>query len=150
MMNNMIHPFEEARFFSSLLPNVLTPDAHPGHERLGVPDVFQEHRALAVESFLPQSTCGGASTSPNYGPEHGGRVAEEVLRGGEDLLAGHLLHRVPRNDGCAYYLRVLKEIVSLCGGTKDIILVIKDMAGWEARPGSRRLVDASLAEVPGD
>jgi pyruvate carboxylase len=44
---------------------------------------------------------------------------------------------------------VLKEIVSLCGGTKDIILCIKDMAGVGSPARIRRLIDVFLQKHPG-
>jgi pyruvate carboxylase len=74
-------------------------------------------------------------------------VAEEVLRGGKIFSPAISFTESPETTD-AYYLRVLKEIVSLCGGTKDIILVIKDMAGVGSPARIRRLVDAFLQKYP--
>ncbi len=47
-----------------------------------------------------------------------------------------------------YYLKVVDEIVSLCGGTDEIILCIKDMAGVGSPARIRSLVDAIKQKYP--
>ncbi|GAB4257390.1 MAG: hypothetical protein Kow0092_04230 [Deferrisomatales bacterium] len=48
----------------------------------------------------------------------------------------------------AYYLGVVAEIVDLCGGTDEIILCIKDMAGVGSPERIRSLVDAIKQKYP--
>ncbi len=47
-----------------------------------------------------------------------------------------------------YYLGVIDEIASLCGGTEDIILCIKDMAGVGTTKGIGILIDAIKQRYP--
>lgn len=48
----------------------------------------------------------------------------------------------------AYYLKVVDEIVSLCGGVDEIILCIKDMAGVGSPERIRSLIDAIKQKYP--
>ena len=47
-----------------------------------------------------------------------------------------------------YYLRVVRDVVSLCGGVDEIILCIKDMAGVGSPRRLTSLVDAIKQEFP--
>jgi len=47
-----------------------------------------------------------------------------------------------------YYLKVVGEMVDLCGGVGDIIMCIKDMAGVGSPERIRELVDAMLQKHP--
>ncbi len=147
MMNNMIDPFEEARFFSSLMPNVLTQTLIRATNLWGYRMYSRNTVRLAVESFLPTIDVWRCFDFLNYIPNMA-PVAEEVLRAGKIFSPAISFTESPETTD-AYYLRVLKEIVSLCGGTKEIILVIKDMAGVGSPARIRRLVDAFLQKYPG-
>jgi pyruvate carboxylase len=147
LMNNMIHPFEEARLFSSLLPNVLTQTLIRATNVWGYRMYPRNIVRQAVESFLPTVDVWRCFDFLNYVPNMA-PVAEEVLRGGKIFSPAISFTESPECSD-AYYLRVLKEIVSLCGGTKDIILCVKDMAGVGSPARIRRLVDAFLQKYPG-
>ncbi|MBI5906174.1 MAG: biotin/lipoyl-binding protein [Deltaproteobacteria bacterium] len=147
MMNNMIHPFEEARHFSERMPNVLTQTLIRSTNVWGYRMYPRNIVRLAVESFLPTIDVWRCFDFLNYVPNMA-PVAEEVLRGGKIFSPAISFTESPECSD-AYYLRVLKEIVSLCGGTKDIILCVKDMAGVGSPARIRRLVDAFLQKYPG-
>jgi pyruvate carboxylase len=147
MLNNMIHPFEEARLFSERMPNVLTQTLIRATNVWGYRMYSRNTVRLAVESFLPTIDVWRCFDFLNYVPNMA-PIAEEVLRGGKIFSPAISFTESPECTD-AYYLRVLKEIVSLCGGTKDIILVIKDMAGVGSPARIRRLVDAFLQKYPG-
>lgn len=147
LMNNMIHPFEEARLFSSLLPNVLTQTLIRSTNVWGYRMYPRNIVRLAVESFLPAIDVWRCFDFLNYVPNMA-PVAEEVLRGGKIFSPAISFTESPECSD-AYYLRVLKEIVSLCGGTRDIILCVKDMAGVGSPARIRRLIDAFLQKYPG-
>jgi pyruvate carboxylase len=147
LMNNMIHPFEEARLYSSLLPNVLTQTLIRSTNVWGYRMYPRNIVRLAVESFLPTLDVWRCFDFLNYVPNMA-PVAEEVLRGGKIFSPAISFTESPECSD-AYYLRVLKEIVSLCGGTKDIILCVKDMAGVGSPARIRRLIDAFLQKYPG-
>ena len=147
MMNNMIHPFEEARLFSERMPNVLTQTLIRATNVWGYRMYPRNIVRLAVESFLPHVDVWRCFDFLNYVPNMA-PVAEEVLRGGKIFSPAISFTESPECSD-AYYLRVLKEIVSLCGGTRDIILCIKDMAGVGSPERIRRLIDAFLQKYPG-
>ena len=146
LMNNMIHPFEEARLFSSLLPNVLTQTLIRSTNVWGYRMYPRNIVRLAVESFLPAIDVWRCFDFLNYVPNMA-PVAEEVLRGGKIFSPAISFTEAPECSD-AYYLRVLKEIVSLCGGTRDIILCVKDMAGVGSPARIRRLIDAFMQKYP--
>jgi len=147
LMNNMIHPFEEAHLFSTLMPNVLTQTLIRATNVWGYRMYSRNVVRLAVESFLPTIDVWRCFDFLNYVPNMA-PVAEEVLRGGKIFSPAISFTESPECSD-AYYLRVLKEIVSLCGGTKDIILCVKDMAGVGSPARIRRLVDVFLQKYPG-
>jgi pyruvate carboxylase len=147
MMNNMIHPFEEARLFSEGMPNVLTQTLIRATNIWGYRMYPRNIVRMAVESFLPTIDVWRCFEFLNYVPNMA-PVAEEVLRGGK-IFSPAISFTESSDCSDAYYLRVLKEIVSLCGGTKDIILCLKDMAGVGSPARIGRLIDAFLQKHPG-
>jgi pyruvate carboxylase len=147
LMNNMIHPFEEARLFSERMPNVLIQTLIRSTNVWGYRMYPRNIVRLAVESFLPAIDVWRCFDFLNYVPNMA-PVAEEVLRGGKIFSPAISFTESPECSD-AYYLRVLKEIVSLCGGTRDIILCVKDMAGVGSPARIRRLIDAFLQKYPG-
>ncbi|GAB4233092.1 MAG: hypothetical protein OHK0028_08780 [Deltaproteobacteria bacterium] len=146
LMNNMIHPFEEARLFSERMPNVLTQTLIRATNVWGYRMYPRNIVRLAVESFLPTIDVWRCFDFLNYVPNMA-PVAEEVLKSGKIFSPAISFTESPECSD-AYYLRVLKEIVSLCGGTRDIILCIKDMAGVGSPDRIRRLIDAFLQKYP--
>ena len=147
LMNNMIHPFEEARLFADRMPNVLTQTLIRATNVWGYRMYPRNIVRLAVESFLPTVDVWRCFDFLNYVPNMA-PVAEEVLRGGKIFSPAISFTESPECSD-AYYLRVLKEIVSLSGWTKDIILCVKDMAGVGSPARIRRLADAFLQKYPG-
>jgi pyruvate carboxylase len=74
-------------------------------------------------------------------------VAEVVMERGRLFQPGISYTEAPwATDD--YYLKVVDEIVSLAGGTDEIILCIKDMAGVGTVNGVGRLVDAIKQRYP--
>jgi len=146
MMNNKIDPFEEARLFSERMPHVLTQTLVRGTNLWGYRMYSRNTVRLAVESFLPTVDVWRCFDFLNYVPNMA-PVAEEVLRAGK-IFSPAISFTESAETTDAYYLRVLKEIVSLCGGTRDIVLVIKDMAGVGSPARIRRLVDVFMQKYP--
>ncbi len=146
LMNNMIHPFEEARRFSEGMPNVLTQTLIRATNVWGYRTYPRNIVRLAVESFLPTVDVWRCFDFLNHIPNMA-PVAEEVFRGGR-IFSPAVSFTESQDHTDAYYLRVLGEIVSLCGGTGDIILCLKDMAGVGTPSRIRRLVDAFLQKYP--
>ncbi|MEW6719333.1 MAG: biotin/lipoyl-containing protein [Thermodesulfobacteriota bacterium] len=146
MMNNMIDPFEEARLFAERMPHVLTQTLVRGTNLWGYRMYPRNIVRLAVESFLPTVDVWRCFDFLNYVPNMA-PVAEEVLRAGK-IFSPAISFTESAETTDAYYLKVMKEIVTLCGGTRDIVLVIKDMAGVGSPARIRRLVDAILQKHP--
>jgi pyruvate carboxylase len=146
MMHNMIHPFEEAQRFAAMLPNVFTQTLIRATNLWGYRMYSRNTVRRAVESFLPMIDVWRCFDFLNYVPNMV-PVAEEVMRGGKLFSPAISFTESPETTD-AYYLRVLKEIVALCGGVKDTLLVIKDMAGVGSPARIRRLVDAFLQKEP--
>ena len=146
MLNNKIDPFEEARLVKERMPNVLSHTLVRGTNLWGYRMYSRNTVRLAVESFLPTVDVWRCFDFLNYIPNMV-PVAEEVFRAGRIFSPAISFTESPDHTD-AYYLKVLKEIVSLCGGTKDIVLVIKDMAGVGSPARINRLVDAFLQKYP--
>ena len=146
MMNNKIDPFEEARLVAKKMPHVLTQTLVRGTNLWGYRMYSRNTVRRAVESFLPTIDVWRCFDFLNYVPNMA-PVAEEVLRAGKIFSPAISFTESPDHTD-AYYLKVLKEIVSLCGGVKDIVLVIKDMAGVGSPARIERLVDAFLQKYP--
>jgi len=146
MMNNKIDPFEEARMVKERMKNVLSQTLVRGTNLWGYRMYSRNTVRLAVESFLPTIDVWRCFDFLNYIPNMA-PVAEEVLRAGKIFSPAISFTESPDHTD-AYYMKVLKEIVSLCGGTKDIVLVIKDMAGVGSPARIKRLVDAFLQKYP--
>ncbi len=146
MMNNMIDPFEEARLFQERMPHVLTQTLVRGTNLWGYRMYPRNVVRMAVESFFPTIDVWRCFDFLNYVPNMA-PVAEEVLRAGK-IFSPAISYTESVDHTDAYYLKVLKEIVALCGGTRDIVLVIKDMAGVGSPARIRRLVDAFLQKHP--
>ncbi len=147
LMNNMIDPFDEARLWSEGMPQVLTQTLVRATNLWGYRMYPRNVVKLAVRSFLPTIDIWRCfdflNSVPNMAP-----VAEEVLKGGKIFEPAISFTEAPECSD-AYYLRVLKEIVALCGGTEEIILCIKDMAGVGSPERVARLIDAFLQKYPG-
>ena len=146
LLNNKIDPFEEARLWAEGMPNVLTQTLIRSTNVWGYRMYPRNVVKLAVRAFLPVIDVWRCFDFLNYVPNMA-PVAEEVLKGGKIFEPAVSFTESPECTD-AYYLRVVGEIVSLCGGTGGIILCIKDMAGVGSPERIRRLVDAVLQKHP--
>jgi pyruvate carboxylase len=146
LLNNKIDPFEEARAWAEGMPNVLTQTLIRSTNVWGYRMYPRNVVRLAVRAFLPTIDVWRCFDFLNYVPNMA-PVAEEVLRGGKIFEPAISFTESPECTD-AYYLKVVREIVSLCGGVEGIILCIKDMAGVGSPERVRRLVDAILQKHP--
>jgi len=146
LLNNKIDPFEEARLWSEGMPNVLTQTLIRSTNVWGYRMYPRNVVRLAVRAFLPVIDVWRCFDFLNYVPNMA-PVAEEVLKGGK-IFEPAISFTESTECTDAYYLRVAKEIVSLCGGTGGILLCIKDMAGVGSPERIRRLIDAVLQKYP--
>jgi pyruvate carboxylase len=146
LMNNMIDPFEEARMWAERMPHVLTQTLIRSTNVWGYRMYPRNVVRLAVRAFLPTIDVWRCFDFLNYVPNML-PVAEEVIAGGKIFEPAISFTEAPECTD-AYYLRAVKQIVGLCGGTGGIILCIKDMAGVGGPARIRRLVEAILHKYP--
>lgn len=146
LLNNKIDPFEEAELWADRMPNVLTQTLIRSTNVWGYRMYPRNVVRLAVRAFLPAVDVWRCFDFLNYIPNMA-PVAEEVLAGGKIFEPAISFTESPECSD-AYYLRTIREIVSMCGGTECIVLCIKDMAGVGSPARIRRLVDAVLQKHP--
>ncbi|HEU5361539.1 MAG TPA: biotin/lipoyl-containing protein [Candidatus Deferrimicrobiaceae bacterium] len=146
LLNNKIDPFEEAAVWARGMPNVLTQTLIRSTNVWGYRMYPRNVVKLAVKSFVNTIDVWRCFDFLNYVPNMV-PVAEEVLKGGKIFEPAVSFTESPECSD-PYYLRVVKEIVEMCGGTDGIILCIKDMAGVGSPDRIRRLVDAILQKHP--
>jgi pyruvate carboxylase len=144
IMNRRENPFEEVRILRELMPGVLQQTLIRETNLFGYrpyPRNIIEHVVSRVDidvwrcfSFL--NDVRNMRT-----------VAEVVMKRGR-LFQPSISFTAANWTTNDYYLRVVREIVDLCGGVNEIILCIKDMAGVGDITRIRSLVDAVKQKYP--
>jgi pyruvate carboxylase len=144
LMNRRESPFEEIARFRELMPNVLLQTLIRETNLFGYrpyPKRVIEHVVARVDidvwrcfSFLNDVRNMRA-------------VAETVLARGR-LFQPTISFTSADWATDAYYLGVVRDIVGLCGGTDEIVLCIKDMAGVGSITRIGRLIDAIRQQWP--
>ena len=147
LLNNKINPFEEAETWAGRMPNALTQTLIRSTNVWGYRMYPRNVVRLAVRALLPTIDVWRCFDFLNYVPNMA-PIAEEVLAGGKIFEPAISFTESPECTD-AYYLRVIREIATMCGGTGGIILCIKDMAGVGSPARIRRLVDGILQKHPG-
>ncbi len=145
IMNRRESPFEEVALLRELMPNVLQQTLIRETNLWGYrpyPKNVIEHAVSKVDidvwrcfSFLNDVRNMRA-------------VAETVMKRGR-LFEPTISFTVADWATNEYYLGVVREIVDLCGGTDEIVLCIKDMAGVGDVSRIGNLIDAIKQKYPG-
>lgn len=146
LLNNKIDPFQEARMWAGALHKPLTQTLIRATNVWGYRMYPRNVVRLAVRAFLPTIDVWRCFDFLNYVPNMI-PIAEEVLKAGRIFEPAISFTESPECTD-AYYLKVVGEIVSVCGGTGEIILCIKDMAGVGSPARIRRLVEAIRGKYP--
>jgi pyruvate carboxylase len=144
VMNRRESPFEEGRILRELMPNVLQQTLIRETNLFGYrpyPKNVIEHVVSRVDidvwrcfSFLNDV-------------RNMRSVAEVVMKRGR-LFEPTISFTVADWATNAYYLGVVKDMVTLCGGTDEIVLCVKDMAGVGDVTRIAELVDAIKQAYP--
>ncbi len=144
IMNRRESPFEEGAILRELMPNVLQQTLIRETNLFGYrpyPKNVIEHVISRVDidvwrcfSFLNDVRNMRA-------------VAEVVMKRGR-LFEPTISFTAADWATNAYYLGVVKDIVSLCGGTNEIVLCVKDMAGVGDVTRIGNLIDAIKQAYP--
>lgn len=145
IMNRRESPFEEIELLRRLMPNVLTQTLIRETNLWGYrpyPKNVIEYAVQRVDidvwrcfSFLNDIRNMRA-------------VAETVMKRGR-LFEPAISYTQADWTTTEYYLGVVKEIVDLCGGTDEIVLCIKDMAGVGSVNRIGTVIDAIKQKYPG-
>ncbi|MFZ5863154.1 MAG: biotin/lipoyl-containing protein [Nitrospirota bacterium] len=146
LLQNKIDPFEEAALWKERMPDVMTQTLVRSTNLWGYRMYPRNVVALSVKAFLPYVDVWRCFDFLNYVPNMI-PIAEEVMKGGK-LFEPAISFSVSDDCTNAYYLKVTKEILAITGGSKEIILCIKDMAGVGSPKRIASLVDAILQKHP--
>ncbi len=146
LLQNKIDPFEEAALWKERMPDVMTQTLVRSTNLWGYRMYPRNVIALSVKAFLPYVDVWRCFDFLNYIPNMI-PIAEEVMKGGK-LFEPAISFSVSEDCTNAYYLKVTKEILAVTGGTKEIILCIKDMAGVGSPKRIASLIDALLQKHP--
>jgi pyruvate carboxylase len=146
LLSNKINPFEEAAAWKDKMPNVLTQTLVRSTNLWGYRMYPRNVISLSIKAFLPYIDVWRCFDFLNYIPNMA-PIAEEVMKDGK-LFQPSISFTVSREHTNAYYLKVAREIIKLTGGTDEIILCIKDMAGVGSPKRIASLVDAILQKFP--
>lgn len=146
LLQNKIDPFQEAALWKERMPDVMTQTLVRSTNLWGYRMYPRNVIALSVKAFLPYVDVWRCFDFLNYVPNMV-PIAEEVMKGGK-LFEPAISFSVSEDCTNAYYLKVTKDILSVTGGAKEIILCIKDMAGVGSPKRIASLVDALLQKHP--
>ncbi len=146
LLQNKIDPFEEAARWKERMPDVMTQTLVRSTNLWGYRMYPRNVIALSVKAFLPYVDVWRCFDFLNYVPNMV-PIAEEVMKGGK-LFEPAISFSVSDDCTNAYYLKVTRDILAVTGGTKEIILCIKDMAGVGSPKRITSLVDALLQKHP--
>lgn len=146
LMNNKINPFDEVRMWRNKLPNVLTQTLIRATNVWGYRMYPKNVVKLAVKSFAPYIDVWRCFDFLNYVPNMI-PVAEEVRAAGKIFEPAISFTSSPDATD-EYYLKVVDEIVKICGGEDEIILCIKDMAGIGSPARIKSLVSGIKDRFP--
>lgn len=146
LIHNKIDPFEEAVLWKEKMPDVMTQTLIRSTNLWGYRMYPRNVITLSVKAFLPFIDVWRCFDFLNYIPNMI-PIAEAVMKGGK-IFEPAISFTVSRECTNSYYLKVIKEILGITGGSKGIILCIKDMAGIGSPKRIASLVDAILQKHP--
>ena len=146
LIHNKIDPFEEAALWKEKMPDVMTQTLIRSTNLWGYRMYPRNVITLSVKAFLPFIDIWRCFDFLNYIPNMV-PIAEAVMKGGR-IFEPAISFTVSRECTNSYYLKVTKEILGIAGGSKGIILCIKDMAGVGSPKRIASLVDAILQKYP--
>jgi pyruvate carboxylase len=146
LLQNKIDPFEEAALWKEKMPDVMTQTLVRSTNLWGYRMYPRNVISMSVKAFLPYIDVWRCFDFLNYVPNMI-PIAEEVMKGGK-LFEPAISFSASADCTDAYYLKVTEEILKITGGTEEMILCIKDMAGVGSPKRISELIDALLQRYP--
>lgn len=146
LLHNKIDPFEEAALWKEQMPDVLTQTLVRSTNLWGYRMYPRNVITASVQAFLPYIDIWRCFDFLNYIPNMI-PITEAVMKKGK-LFEPAISFTASDECTNAYYLKVANEILKITGGTEEIILCIKDMAGVGSPQRIASLIDALLQRHP--
>jgi pyruvate carboxylase len=145
IMNRREDPFEEIARFRELMPDVLLQTLVRETNLWG----YRPYPKNVIEHVVSEVDIDVWRCFSFLNDIRNMRSVAEVVMARGRLFEPAISFTQAEWTTNTYYLGVVDEIVSLCGGIDEIILCIKDMAGVGSPERIRNLVDAILQKYPG-
>ncbi len=144
IMNRRESPFEELRTYRRTMPNVLLQTLIRETNLWG----YRPYPRNVIEYVVSRVDIDLWRCFSFLNDVRNMRTVAEVVMSRGKLFEPAISFTDADWADNAYYLRVVDEIVALCGGTDEIILCIKDMAGVGSPERIRSLVSAIKDKYP--
>lgn len=144
VMNRRESPFEEITILRELMPNVLLQTLIRETNLFG----YRPYPKNVIEHVVSQVDIDVWRCFSFLNDIRNMRAVAEVVMKRGRLFEPTISFTVADWATNDYYLGIVGEIVDLCGGTEEIILCIKDMAGVGDIVKIGNLIDAILQRYP--
>lgn len=144
IMNRRESPFEEIALLRELMPNVLLQTLIRETNMWG----YRPYPKNIIEYVVEQVDIDVWRCFSFLNDVRNMRVVAEVVMKRGRLFEPAISYTVAPWFDTKYYLKVVEEIVNLCGGVDEIILCIKDMAGVGTVQSVSELIDAIKQKYP--
>jgi pyruvate carboxylase len=144
VMNRRESPFEEGRVLRLLMPNVLQQTLIRETNLFG----YRPYPRNVIEHVVSRVDIDVWRCFSFLNDVRNMRTVAEVVMKRGRLFEPTISFTVADWATNAYYLGVVKDIVSLCGGTDEIVLCVKDMAGVGDVTRIGNLIDAIKQAYP--
>jgi len=144
IMNRKEDPFEEIRLLRSAMPNVLLQTLVRETSLWG----YRPYPKNIIEYAVSRVDIDVWRCFSFLNDVRNMRTVAEVVIGRGKIFEPTISFTDANWTTDSYYLGVVDDIISLCGGTEHIILAIKDMAGVGTTKRIGRLIDAIKQKYP--
>lgn len=144
IMNRRESPFEEIALLRELMPNVLLQTLIRETNMWG----YRPYPKNVIEYVVERVDIDVWRCFSFLNDVRNMRLVAEVVMKRGRLFEPAISYTVAPWFDTKYYLKVVDEIVALCGGVEEIILCIKDMAGVGTVQSVSELIDAIKQKYP--
>ena len=144
IMNRRESPFEEIALLRELMPNVLLQTLIRETNMWG----YRPYPKNVIEYVVERVDIDVWRCFSFLNDVRNMRTVAEVVMKRGKLFEPAISYTVAPWFDTKYYLKVVDEIIDLCGGTDEIILCIKDMAGVGTVTSITELIDAIKQKYP--
>ncbi|NPA40490.1 MAG: biotin attachment protein [Thermodesulfobacteria bacterium] len=144
IMNRRESPFEEIAMLRELMPNVLLQTLIRETNMWG----YRPYPKNIIEYVVERVDIDVWRCFSFLNDVRNMRTVAEVVMKRGKLFEPAISYTVAPWFDTKYYLKVVDEIIDLCGGTDEIVLCIKDMAGVGTVQSITELIDGIKQKYP--